>query len=284
MNEKLTFAVIVTYNHDNDILDKLLNCLYQEKIHIVIVKNSKQKITFNNTIFSVIENDDNYGLAYALNQGISLCVNQNPKLIILFDQDSYINNDDINILTCRAKEIFQYNKVAAIGPSFTELNTNRSHGFANYKGIGIVDRKTNNKVSDALYLITSGTVLNPLCLEEVGLMNEKLFIDYIDIEWGLRAKSKGYSIKGFQDVKLMHQVGDRKISCLFYNVPLHSSIRLYYQTRNSVYLYKKKYMPLRWKVADIIYFFKRSLLYLYVDFKNYKIILKGIVDGIMLNG
>jgi rhamnosyltransferase len=276
------YAVIVTYNHDNIFLSKMINNLTYCNVKIVFVNNSDKKINCNASDYYEIKNKFNYGLAKALNQGIQYCLAKNPKLIILFDQDSLISRSNLDLLIETSSEIFKQKKIAATGPSFIEQNTNKIHGFANYNIFQISARRSFAKITDALYLITSGTVLNPLYLNKIGLMNEKLFIDYIDVEWGFRARSLGYSLLGLNDILMLHSVGDKNFSFLFYKVPVHSSLRLYYQTRNSFYLYKRKYMPMRWKFADFIYFIKRSFLYVIIKPKNIKVIYKAIIDGIKI--
>ncbi len=278
------FAVIVTYHHDDDMLGKLLISLDKASYNVIIIKNSDEKIESNSVYCTQIQNSKNVGLAKALNQGIEKAMEFNPKLILLFDQDSFIKPDQLHILADEAIKIFRKSKVAAVGPSFSENNVNITHGFAHYSGLIVSAKRLNVKSCDSLYLITSGTVLNPLYLGEIGLMNENLFIDYIDIEWGMRARSLGYRLVGLNEVHMEHLVGDAMFSFLWYKVPLHSTTRLYYQTRNSIFLYKMKHLPLRWKIADFIYFIKRSILYLIVNIKNINVISKAILDGVRMNG
>ena len=46
--------------------------------------------------------------------------------------------------------------------------------------------------TSADYIISSGTLIHVDAFKAVGLMMEELFIDYVDLEWGLRAKKMGY--------------------------------------------------------------------------------------------
>jgi rhamnosyltransferase len=283
MNESGLFAIVVTYNHNDIILSKLLLSLNMASFNIIIVNNSHKKIIVNFNIFSHINNNNNFGLAKAINQGIEKAMIHNPKLIMLFDQDSFILDDQLKLMANEAINIFNNSNVAAIGPSFIEKNVFIVHGFANYNGLIVSAKPSNEIYVDALYLITSGTVINPMFLNKIGLMNENLFIDYVDIEWGLRARSHGYKLLGLNNFKMQHLVGDKAFSFLWFKIPLHSNFRLYYQTRNSILLYKMKHIPFRWKIADLIYFTKRSAIYLIVDYKNIKVIYRAFKDGIKFN-
>lgn len=284
IKKEKVYAVIVTYNPDEAILAKLVNSLEKCNINIIIVNNSEKNNEIYSNNFIEIKNTYNIGLSKALNCGIKHALANFADFIILFDQDSFISDDNLSKLVWNAKNIFKGSNVAAVGPTFLEQNTNKLHGFAHYKGIKVSSARLSNREKNiALYLITSGTVINPLLIESIGLMDEALFIDYIDIEWGLRANSLGYKIIGLNEVIMMHRVGDSQYNMCGYNVPIHSSMRLYYQSKNAIYLYRKENIPLRWKIIDGIYFMKRSILYLIIDIRNFKIILNGIKDGFKLN-
>lgn len=73
-------------------------------------------------------------------------------------------------------------------------------------------------------------------LQDIGLMDSKLFIDWVDLEWCWRARAKGYQIIGNADVEIQHQLGDRSKNLGFREVNLRSPMRHYYITRNAFYL------------------------------------------------
>jgi rhamnosyltransferase len=81
-------------------------------------------------------------------------------------------------------------------------------------------------------------------------MREDLFIDYIDIEWGLRAKAKGFQSFGVCDAEMYHSLGEEPISLLGKKFPNHSPLRHYYHFRNAIHLYKESWVPLNWKLVD----------------------------------
>ncbi|WP_071467524.1 glycosyltransferase [Polynucleobacter asymbioticus] len=281
--KKNIFAVIVTFNQDNNLLSELISNLIRCDINLIVVKNSEHKINVVSTNVYEIQNSYNIGLSAALNLGIKYCLKNNAEMIFLFDQDSRIDISSISSLIFEAEKLFNFeNNIAAIGPSFVELNTNKIHGFARLKFLKVSSHRSRVNYNEALYLITSGSVLNPKALIQVGLMDENLFIDYIDVDWGMRARNFGYKLIGINSIVMNHMVGDNSINFLGRAVPVHSKFRLYYQTRNSIYMYKKSNVLIIWKISDFIYFLKRSFLYIFIDYKNLKIITKAIIDGLKM--
>jgi rhamnosyltransferase len=276
-------AIIVTYQQNQVILNELIENLLKSGFEITLINNGTKKISAKNSRLTVKKNDVNIGLSKALNQGIKIALLTKPRGIALFDQDSSISVESLCKLKIEATHLFSKEKnVIAVGPSFFEKNSNVLHGFARLEFLKISFKRTLQNYNEALFLITSGCVLNPTYLSIVGLMNENLFIDYIDTEWGLRARSLGFRLIGLNEVKMNHTVGYKYISIFSKRIPIHSNIRLYYQTRNSIYMYKLKTVPLQWKLADFIYFIKRSTLYSLIDFRNIKTVIKGIIDGLVL--
>jgi len=81
-------------------------------------------------------------------------------------------------------------------------------------------------------------------------MREDLFIDYVDIEWGLRARHQGFQSYGVCSAYMRHSLGDHPINFFGKNIPLHSPLRHYYHFRNAVLLYREAWVPLNWKLVD----------------------------------
>ena len=87
-------------------------------------------------------------------------------------------------------------------------------------------------------------------LDAVGDMRESLFIDYVDIEWGLRAKSKGFLSFGACGAGMAHDLGDEPFVFFGKKYPHHSALRHYYHFRNAVWMYRQPWLPVHWKLAD----------------------------------
>ena len=119
-------------------------------------------------------------------------------------------------------------------------------------------------------------------------MDEQLFIDHIDTEWFLRAHAKGYTAYGVCDAWMAHGLGERtrKVRGLFRerNVPQHKPFRYYYIFRNSVLLYRRRYVSKKWVWNDM-----QRLIQIFVFYgllypprlANLRMMLKGIRHGLL---
>ena len=104
--------------------------------------------------------------------------------------------------------------------------------------------------------MTSGTIVPRHVFEDIGLMDENLFIDYIDYEWCLRARDHRYKIYTASELILIHKLGDKSINFGLFKKPFHlNNIRHYYIIRNALILINRSYTPLLWKIK---HFFKTA--------------------------
>jgi rhamnosyltransferase len=87
-------------------------------------------------------------------------------------------------------------------------------------------------------VISSGCMLRRDVVEEVGLPRADFFMDFVDFEYCLRARSQGYKIAVVTDAKVAHEIGAaRKVRLPGYSSlwPNHAPFREYYMSRNLAY-------------------------------------------------
>lgn len=114
-------------------------------------------------------------------------------------------------------------------------------------------------------------------------MDESLFIDFVDLEWCVRARNKGYRVLGVPWLTLAHELGDAPVKVLGRTYPMHSAVRHYYLFRNAVALMLRREMPLTWKSTELVKMPGRLLIYALLPAKggsHVKFALKGIRDAI----
>jgi rhamnosyltransferase len=109
--------------------------------------------------------------------------------------------------------------------------------------------------------IASGSLLSVEALRLVGGMCEDLFIDLVDIEWCLRARSLGYQSFGVCGALLRHTLGESPRSVGGRKVVHHSPLRSYYFFRNAVWLMRQHHAPFAWKLAAVRQLGLRCLFY-----------------------
>jgi rhamnosyltransferase len=101
------------------------------------------------------------------------------------------------------------------------------------------------------FLISSGSLLPVDAYRRVGPFDESLFVDNVDLEWCMRARAAGFSLYGVAAAHLEHQLGEARLRVGDkVRLVVHSPERLYYMTRNRLLLYRRPYMPLKWKIKD----------------------------------
>lgn len=283
-------AIIVTYNPSIDKLKVLVSELISQNTDVIIIDNQSDSSTelesLMPTYISLL--DQNYGIAHAQNIGINKAFNKKYEFVIFFDQDSSIPQNMINNMLELYQQISKDYKIACLGPAYIDIKTGVTAPAIQIKGLKVnrVILNKENSYTEADYIISSGTLITIKILKRVGLMNEKLFIDYVDIEWGLRIKKEGYNNFIANNIIMKHHIGDKSIkiplSHRFMNV--HSDFRKYFLLRNPIYLILYSNLPLNWKIIQIFKtFIYLIFLFFFVlpRFKNLKIFFIAFKDAVL---
>jgi rhamnosyltransferase len=227
----------------------------------------------------------NCGIAAAQNIGITHLKKLGAKYVMLFDHDSKPAKDMVDeMLSVMRKKEGVGIKVGAIGPRYFDRRQNNPPPFIEVKGFRVARHSCKGcTVVPVSYVIASGSLMSMDTLNHVGGMREDLFIDYVDIEWGLRAATKGYSSFGVCSALMEHDLGDSPIKFMGMFIPVHSPLRHYYLFRNAVWLYRQDYLPLQWRIGDAWRLFLKYGFYsLYAKprMEHLKMMSKGIWHGL----
>lgn len=255
------FAVVVTYFPDLTHLEGFLNELDSQFDGIVVVDNGSaasleiMNLCSNYQNINLILNNINLGIGAAQNIGIKYSLSMQMTHIVLFDQDSMIHTGFAQQML-NAENILKSQgiSIGALGPKLIDQTTGNIIPFITFvsgikKRISVIH---DHQILECFSLLSSGTMISQSALNLVGNINEKLFLEYVDVEWGARARSLGLISFGVGSAKLIHNLGDRRIKIGPIIVPLHSPLRHYYTMRNAVAMQKLSYIPNYWKVYDAI--------------------------------
>ncbi|HFR6094685.1 TPA: rhamnosyltransferase, partial [Shigella flexneri] len=101
--------------------------------------------------------------------------------------------------------------------------------------------------------ISSGTMVSKEVFEIVGMMDEELFIDYVDTEWCLRCLNYGILVHIIPDIEMVHAIGDKSVKICGINIPIHSPVRRYYRVRNAFLLLRKNHVPLLLSIREVVF-------------------------------
>jgi rhamnosyltransferase len=288
----MIIAIIVTYKPNLIELSHLIDLLINQVDRTIIVHNGSAS-ELNSLLAD--RNDPhvypmplgtNMGIATAHNAGIAWAKEQGAKYIVLFDQDSQPAPDMIQNLVTASLEMSEKGyAVAAIGPNYLDPRQNNPPPFIRIDGLKL-ERcacTTPDSIVPVDYVISSGCLIPISTLDAVGHMVDDLFIDYVDIEWGLRAKQLSYQSFGACNASMLHSLGENPIKFFGRQIPLHSPLRHYYHFRNAIWLYRQASVPLNWKLVDgWRLFLKYGFYTLFAQprFKHFKMMTLGIWHGL----
>ena len=247
-------ACVVLYNPDDTIFENILTYgNYVDKL--IVIDNSLKKnnllIDKLNEIFEskliYINNNDNLGIATALNQACDKAIELQFKWILTMDQDSSFINFE-HYKKCLEK-VQNVNNVALLA-----ANTDKE-GYSNFD----INECSCNYREDKFSVITSANIVNLEYFEEIGRFNDKLFIDMVDYDYCLRINIKKFKILYFPDVFVEHKLGEVHLRTNIFTRKKkykteHNAQRAYYISRNSLYLSKNygKYFSKEFGIFHIL--------------------------------
>lgn len=279
------FAIIVTYNPSYEVLLEQYNASKNQVSGLIYVDNASSGFSFPKEIIdkcTIIFNKENSGLAMAQNQGIRKAIEFGATHVLLLDDDSTPYPDMvINLASCEQTMIQSGHNVGLIGARIKDLYSptqELADGIV-FSGIRIKHIPITNRPESVSYCIASGSLIPIKVFENVGFINEKMFIDALDVEWCLRARHKGYEIFISPDAILKHRLGNG----LKDRITSHSPMREYYIIRNNIYLLKLKHVPTGYRIRKLIMCILRILsTTIKGQFKYSQKACKGILDGIKM--
>jgi rhamnosyltransferase len=237
-------AVVVTYYPDSNLPERLRN-ISEQVDRVIIVDNGTTGRAAStiagvlgvNQQFEAIKNPENFGVATALNQGVRRALQYGYPWIATFDQDSRPSPHMVErMLECWERG-HDRERVVLIGPEVE---------IRNYLPTTQPSARTEGW-EEVNHVITSGSLIARQAFETAGYFLDSLFIDYIDIEYCLRLRDRGYKVMQVKNAVLYHKLGDivrQKFLWKTVYPSQHPAIRRYYQFRNTVILdklYKKKF-------------------------------------------
>lgn len=288
-------AIIILYFPDMKLLKRLLNSVHGQVTHIFVIDNTPSislaglsQSWFESESYDVTYHalGDNYGIAKAQNVGIEFAIKADCDHIILFDQDSVIPAKMIQeLLSAEMSLLSESVQVGSIGPLFLDEKTGKyskamRQGYIRVNVIDVSPMDTEPVKTD--HLIASGSLIRTDVLKVIGLMREDLFIDWVDIEWGLRGTRLGYSHFIVPTAIMRHSIGDDFAVVGNRNITLHNDIRNYYIIRNACHLLLDPQIGRKWR-TDIILRIPIYIIAFTLCSKNrlntFKTLLRACLDG-----
>lgn len=231
--------------------------------------------------------DSNHGVARGFNVGIEAAASRGATHVLLLDHDSIAGPNMVFVLREALKKAGARD-IAAVGPRIRDPRDRRELPFIQLGWLR--NRHVRPRRGDQLipcdFLISSGSLLPVDAWRRIGPFDESLFVDNVDLEWCMRARAAGFSLYGAGAAHLEHQLGDTRYR-VGHTVRLivHSPERLYYMTRNRLLLYRRPYMPLKWKMKDslrVVAKFTATMVFLAPRREYARMTWRGLRDALRL--
>lgn len=298
-------GVVVTYYPDLQRLQRLILELVCQVDSVLIVDNTpgeadgiKHLISDLQAVHAKVESERfgfNRGIAAAQNVGIRKAMVEGFGYVLLSDQDSLPLPGMVAQLHAVAVEIeSREGRVGCICPAYIDGVTNAANYFQVQKGgrfwYSALPGDDAVPWIELLTCIASGSLIPVSTLDEVGMMREDYFIDFVDTEWCHRARHHGYRLYGTALAQMQHRLGDGHFRVWFWrwkSFNRYSPLRLRYRFRNAVLLLASSYVSWRWKARSAWTWLGDAYAHVVFapgHFRNLVAIAQGIIDGIAGRG
>ena len=278
-------AVFVTYHPDARFADRLPGVAAQVG-GVVIVDNGSGEAALamlarlgEDSRVSVVRNDENVGLAEALNLGIERAQARGFVSVVLFDQDSEADEDLVATLLAVRAATPEPARVAVVGAGFRERHR--------------PERQAAKVPGDLHWIevpwaITSGSLLWLATHAVVGPFRAEFFIDYVDAEYCLRARALGFRVLKTRTPLMSHSVGAPSLHRFLWMkkwTSNHAPARRYYVARNHTVMLREsgRYPAGAWAVAGLLACLtpgKRIVFYETRKGEKLAALLRGWWDGV----
>ena len=244
---------MVLYNPDWQLLGRALEALADQVDRLCLVDNSDED---NSSKIPPIEHLDyiplngNRGIAEAQNIGIQHLLERRFRYILFADQDSIATANMVGELKRRHRILSRTFDVAAVGP--TPINRHTERPYVSQKDERILRRMEieGYEFWEAHSIISSFSLISAEALRRTGLMDDSLFIDFVDQEWCWRARRKGQRVFIATDLHFSHEQG-RHSSTLGIELKISTPMRLYFQIRNLLWLVRRGDAPRGWQRRNL---------------------------------
>ncbi len=228
-------AVITAFRAPADLAERALSIADQVE-RVVLVDDGSQSISglgLADPRIDLLELPQNVGIAAALNRGIDRARELGATHIVTLDQDSALPEGYV------AAAIDMLERLVAEGHSPAAVVP------AHFGEFGAAATGSPDHPHDP---IQSGEVIPVSIFDAIGDFDERLFIDAVDTEFTLRARSAGHDFWILPGSRLDHSLGEQKPIIVFgkhlsvfgtkRHHYYHAPFRTYYAMRNGLALWR----------------------------------------------
>lgn len=228
----------------------------------------------------LIRNQDNLGVAAALNQGMKWADERGYRWLLALDQDSLVCEYMVEELIRVYRSCSTERRVAVIGSNFMDRDVGQPLISTPDAGPG--------EWIDAKAVITAGSLISIEAAERIGPFRDEFFIDQVDFEYCLRARAKQLSVVISSRPLMEHGISVPRECRLLgkrFFAPNTPPERHYYATRNQLALVREyAFREPAWVFASVRARLKEVLLMLFCErdrFAKALMIARGCADAVL---
>jgi rhamnosyltransferase len=253
-------AGIITYQPEVGTVLAALQSLSGEAVTLFVVDNASdnaselERALSHRSDVSLLRQDRNLGLAAAINLLIREADKLQADFFMVVDQDSVLERGHAAQMMHNFQSLQgQHPGLGALGAHIYDCHRGRFNPFKTFRfpwQSRPPAAPTGYHRAD--FLITSGTLISTQCLQDVGQMNESLFIDSVDMDWCFRATYRNWQLLGCDSPIIEQRIGSGTLhdSGPFAGIRVHDAQRYYTMTRNRRFLHGQPYTSRAWKLKD----------------------------------
>lgn len=283
-------AIVLNFNLPKDTIS-VISDLKRQTVNpeIIVVDNgstddSVEKIKTAHPDVTLLRYERNIG-SVGYNLGIKHALKNNADYIILLNNDLIISQKDcLEILVDNLKlnkkagsanpiiyfaKGYEYEKTKDAGKIiwFAGGKIDWNNIFVFHQGVNDVDRGQYSHIVETDFANTATAAFKSEVFNKVGLLNEKYFAYFDDVEFSQRVKNAGYKLLFVPGAKVSHKVSQTPGN------KIGGGINDYYLTRNRL-LFGMRFASMRTKFALL----REAVKLLFIGRKNQK---KGVKDFFM---
>lgn len=287
--------ITVTYNSSkvlDDFMQSILKQDYSDFILYIIDNDSKDSTLAvlskypSNTI-KLIKNEENYGFAKGVNQGVMASIADGCSYVLLINNDTIFGSDLLSILLhdliitnadMASPKIMYHepnNIISSAGGGFIPWQAMKNYNI----GCNEIDHDQYNQIIKCQFvpaccLLIKIELFSP---GSVGIMDEKYFVYFEDADWMLRASRMNKILIYTPNVKIYH-----KESSLTGGVNSEFIVKIFF--RNRIYYIRKNFTGIYkcYSLAYVLAVIIIKLLLNKIPRKYCKHLIKSIYQGYKL--
>jgi len=284
--------IVLNWNNRVDTLECLQSLQSIDYIdhEVIVVDNgstddSVSEIKRQYPGLTLLETKKNLGFAGGNNEGIRLALQKAVDYVLLLNNDTVV---DPKFLDRLVEAMESSPEIGIAGPKiyyFKEPNRiwfaggkiNYRSGNTSHVGELELDKGQYDEIRDTDFMTGCAMLIKRKVLDDIGLLDDRMFLYYEDSDFCARAHRRGYRIQVVPSSFIWHKVSSTASKV--------KDIQFYYGTRNMIVFEKHNAGPLN-LVMFVPYYLIKFVAYnalsaaLSLNFSRAKMILKAAYEGI----